>query len=79
MFNFKDFKVAATFLVVFGILVSAYVVFAFTSPASNPPAGNVPPPLTTGPTSQTKQGGLIINGELRTNNFCLGTVCKTAW
>ncbi|MEK7722865.1 MAG: hypothetical protein AAB336_00815, partial [Acidobacteriota bacterium] len=57
---------------VLSILLTGMVVFAFISPASNPPAGNVPPPLTTGPMSQTKQGGVIINGELRTNTMCLG-------
>ena len=65
--------------VILVILLAGYIVHAFTAPATSPPGGNVPPPLTSGPQTQTKQGGLIINGELQTNNFCLGGVCRPNW
>jgi hypothetical protein len=37
-----------------------YIVLAWTEPSQAPPAGNVPTPLNTGGTAQTKEGGLIV-------------------
>lgn len=50
-------------VVVFGIVLGAGLQFAtamWTSPPPNPPAGNVPGPITTG-SSQVKYGGLVLN------------------
>jgi hypothetical protein len=71
--------ISSIFGVALAFLLTGLTVFAFTAPTTSPPAGNVPAPLNTGPQSQTKQGGLIINGELQTNNFCLGGVCRPNW
>lgn len=50
---------------VFGVLVICFAIafyaIGWTEPGSAPPGGNVPAPLNTGPTGQSKEGGLILN------------------
>ena len=50
---------------VFSVLVIcfaiAFYVVAWNEPAAPPPGGNIPAPLNTGPTGQSKEGGLILN------------------
>lgn len=41
---------------------------SWTGPSATPPGGNVDPPLNVGPTSQTKKGGLKIEGTLHASN-----------
>jgi len=65
--------------IIFGILFVGYAVFAFNPPTQAPPAGNAPTPLNVGPQTQTKQGGLNVLGEVRSNTLCIGGACKTAW
>jgi len=40
----------------------------WTEPSQSPPSGNVDAPLNVGPTDQTKQGGLTVQGPLKVNN-----------
>ena len=42
-----------------GVLLVGYGVFAFNPPTQAPPAGNVPAPINTGASNQTKTGGLL--------------------
>lgn len=55
-------------VVVFGVLLSAslitnYVIAAWSMPSATPPSGNVAGPITVGATTQTKEGGLILNNS----------------
>jgi len=49
----------------FGVLVICFAIASYalgwTEPTENPPGGNVGAPLNTGPNTQEKQGGLILN------------------
>jgi len=52
----------------------AYTVFAYTSPAQAPPAGNAAEPVNVGANPQTKQGGLwvdsvVVNGGIKLGGF----------
>jgi len=51
--------------IAFGVLILCFVIafyaIAWEEPTEAPPAGNVPSPLNTGPTGQSKEGGLILN------------------
>jgi hypothetical protein len=53
-----------TISLIFGISVllfcCAFLVFAWTEPSVSPPGGNVPAPINTGSSSQTKTGDLVI-------------------
>ena len=44
------------------LFLAGFAVFAWTEPASAPPAGNVDPPINTGSASQIKAGALGIGG-----------------
>ena len=59
----KKFAVVAVwFATVVGLFFAAFIVSAaWVEPTSNPPAGNTSPPLDTGGTGQSKDGGLILN------------------
>lgn len=57
-----------TFILSLGLVLGS-VVYAWTGPSAQASNGNVPPPINTGPTAQTKQGGLglgtdILPGEM---------------
>jgi len=69
----------AAILFAAAVLLAGYVAFAFTAPTQAPPAGNAPTPLNVGSQTQTKQGGLNVLGEVRSNTLCIGGACKTAW
>lgn len=83
-------------VVAVGLVLGLGIQFAsaWTNPTSAPPEGNVPGPLTTGDTSQTKTGGLVLNTAntaqngyglvvngfaMGTNGFCIGNDCKASW
>jgi len=58
----------------FGISLMAYTVFAYTSPAQAPPAGNAAEPVNVGANPQAKQGGLwvdsvVVNGGIKLGGF----------
>ena len=59
MFFLKKFFNSTILGLTFGILLAGYAVFAYTPPTQAPPLGNVPAPLNTGPSDQTKTGGLL--------------------
>ena len=42
------------------VLIGANALYAWTSPASNPPGGNTPAPLNVGPVAQAKSGNLKV-------------------
>ena len=76
----KRFSASTILGLTFGVLLAFGVaVSAFQSPTSPPPAGNVPASLNVGPATQTKEGGLNITGEVRTNNLCIGGACRGSW
>jgi len=75
----KSFSKLHIFAFILGLLLVGYAVFAFNPPTQAPPAGNAPTPLNVGPQTQTKQGGLIIGGEVRSNTLCIGGACRSAW
>jgi hypothetical protein len=52
------------FLILTGLLIIVIQVLAFSNPTSSPPQDNTPPPINTGTDTQTKQGGLNIQGDL---------------
>ena len=45
-------------------ILIANLVFAWTSPTTDPPGGNLPAPLNVGSDTQTKSGGLNIQGNV---------------
>lgn len=53
---------------ILGGLVITVQVLAFSPPTQSPPEGNVPAPINTGPLTQTKQGGLNLQGNLHLEN-----------
>jgi hypothetical protein len=55
MFKLKFFLAVST------LIVLPAAIWAWTEPASSPPGGNVPVPLNTGSTSQTKAGALTVS------------------
>ena len=74
----------------FGVLVisflTAFYVVAWQEPTSAPPSGNVSAPLNTGPTGQSKEGGLILNTGgavtgliIEQGEVCIGTECRSSW
>lgn len=69
--------------VVFMVFLAGFSVLAvWQEPSQAPPAGNIAPPLNTGPTNQTKLGVLTIDNAINTNELCFGTIgddCKTTW
>ena len=76
----KRFPISTILGLTLGVLLAfGAAVSAFQSPTSPPPAGNAPAPLNTGPQTQTKEGGLNITGEVRTNNLCIGGACRSVW
>lgn len=57
---FKELiRTIITAFMLFGVL---FIVSAYTPPLTAPPGGNVPAPLNTGPSTQSKSGNLIVNG-----------------
>jgi len=55
----KHFSFSTILGLAFGIFLAGYAVFAFNPPTQAPPAGNVPAPINTGTSDQTKTGGLL--------------------
>src|SRR3989344_5763221 len=51
-----------------GVLLVGYAVFAFDPPTQAPPGGNVPAPINTGTSNQTKAGGLLSVFNLWVNS-----------
>src|SRR3989344_134802 len=51
-----------------GVLLVGYAVFAFDPPTQAPPGGNVPAPINTGTSNQTKTGGLLSVFDLWVNS-----------
>ena len=49
-------------IVFFGALLVSFLVYAWNPPTSPPPSGNIPTPINTGNTSQSKEGDLDIGG-----------------
>lgn len=72
-----------------GVIFSAIFLFssnlvlaAWQEPTLPPPAGNILPPLNTGPANQVKSGGLTISGITTTTKLCfgnIGTDCQSSW
>jgi hypothetical protein len=48
-------------IVIGAIFLANGLILAWTSPTASPPGSNVPAPLNTGSTGQSKSGGLILN------------------
>jgi hypothetical protein len=85
-----------TKVIVLGLIVGLgmQIAFAWTTPTSAPPGGNVSGPITTSSIQQTKLGNLILGNDLavsrnavlggyvsvsNTTGLCLSGVCKTEW
>src|SRR3989338_6320021 len=51
-----------------GVLLVGYAVFAFDPPTQAPPGGNVPAPINTGTSNQTKAGGILSVFDLWVNS-----------
>lgn len=68
---------------IFGIIiflvVLGYLVFAWSEPSQPPPQGNVYAPLNTGPHTQTKSGGLIIQGNISSPGNQKENCTWTSW
>ena len=43
-------------VIISAIILTVCLAYAWTPPSSNPPSGNVSPPINTGPSTQTKSG-----------------------
>ncbi len=57
--------------IVASLFLVGFVVYAWTEPTSAPPTGNVAAPINIGPTAQTKQGDLILQGKLKVDGNIL--------
>jgi hypothetical protein len=66
-------------LAILTIAFARMVAFGWTNPGQNPPGGNVPPPLNSGGTSQTKTGTLNVGTLNATSSVCIGGDCKSSW
>jgi hypothetical protein len=83
-------------VIVLGLIVGLgmQIAFAWTTPTSAPPGGNVSGPITTSSIQQTKLGNLILGNDLavsrnavlggyvsvsNTDGLCLSGICKTQW
>ncbi|MBY0539114.1 hypothetical protein K2P56_01600 [Patescibacteria group bacterium] len=70
---------------VLGVLVCASVIAGvayaanMTEPSTNPPAGNVAPPVNAGVEYQEKTGDFWADSIGATDGFCIGASCITAW
>jgi hypothetical protein len=70
---------------VLGVLVCASVVAgvayaaSMTEPTTNPPTGNVAPPVNVGVEYQEKTGDFWADAIGSTDGFCIGASCITAW
>ncbi|MGC8880808.1 MAG: hypothetical protein ACP5OX_00850 [Minisyncoccia bacterium] len=53
------FYTSLSLFLILGLIISIYV-FGWTTPTANPPSNNIPPPLNTGSSKQTKTGYLAI-------------------
>ena len=53
-------------------LIGNYV-FGWTTPTATPPSSNLPAPINVGPDPQTKEGNLIVGGNLTTGSFTMAT------
>ena len=45
-------------VIISAVILTVCLAYAWTPPSSNPPSGNVPAPINTGPSTQTKSGTL---------------------
>jgi len=52
-------------VIISAIILTVCLAYAWTSPSSSPPSGNVATPINTGDTSQSKEGDLNIGGGLK--------------
>jgi len=77
-------------LAIIPVLIATFAVsfyaIGWTEPTSAPPAGNIDLPLNTGPTGQSKEGGIVLNTGGATNalvidqgNLCFDSDCKDSW
>ena len=54
-------KTSLSLLIVFGLLIAANSLYAWTGPTATPPSGNAATPLNEGSTAQVKNGSLGVN------------------
>ena len=65
--------------IVASLFLAGFVAYAWTEPAGAPPAGNVNAPINVGPNTQTKQGDLILNGNLKVSGDIIDKVGNTIY
>jgi len=73
-------------LFAFFVLVAIYTFAAWTPPSDVPPAGNVDPPINSGPVAQQKKGNLALNTDgsfangllVPSGNVGIGTLSPTS-
>lgn len=84
-------------VIVIGIVLGLAIQFvkAWTEPSQAPPGGNLGAPINTGAQTQTKSGGLNVNGgmligasttggnmgagTINADQVCIRGVCQTTW
>jgi len=75
----KFYFVFISILLTLGLSISLQsLLAAWVSPSANPPAGNVSEPVNVGAATQTKTGGLIINGKIGVGNITLPDMTSLA-
>jgi hypothetical protein len=61
------------------LFLAGFVAWAWTEPTSAPPSGNAPTPINVGPTAQTKQGDLLLNGNFKVSGDIIDKAGNTIY